>query len=380
MRLRAIPLGRWFELQGGGDGRLLSMEGLRGLAVLLVFFVHYTDLIRPWLGADDAWARTVSVILADVGNAGVDLFFMLSGYLIYGSLLARRQPFAVFLRRRAQRLYPTFVVVFALYVVLSLALPRESKIPGDPLDAGLYLVANLLFLPGVFDIRPMIAVAWSLSYEVLFYLTVPCLFVLVRLRDWPAAARTALCLGLTVIILVLLGDRGEPMRMGGFAAGMLLYETTRRPAGRAGDLLGLGGIGLLLGIWLVNDPAGREPLRFALLWFAFYAICRASLAGDGVVDRLFRWKPLRWLGNMSYSYYLIHGLVLKATTTALARVMPPPVTVEHVFWLALPPMFLLTAAVGAVLFLAVEKPLSLAKPKRAGAVSPPPPSRAPAAG
>ena len=95
------------------------MEGLRGFAVLLVFFVHYMALIEPWLGDDAAWAETVSLVVADVGNAGVDLFFMLSGYLIYGSLLARPQPYGLFLRRRIERLYPTFLVVFLVILYLA---------------------------------------------------------------------------------------------------------------------------------------------------------------------------------------------------------------------------------------------------------------------
>jgi exopolysaccharide production protein ExoZ len=66
------------------------MEGLRGFAVLLVFLVHYESLLEPWI-ARDASLLALAHSLLIVGNAGVDLFFLLSGYLIYGSLLTRQQ-------------------------------------------------------------------------------------------------------------------------------------------------------------------------------------------------------------------------------------------------------------------------------------------------
>ena len=82
------------------------------------------------------------------------------------------------------------------------------------------------------------------------------------------------------------------------------------------------------------------------------------------------WAPLRWLGNMSYSYYLMHGLVVRAGFAVLGRVLPdglPP----PAFWMALVPLFAATLAAGAVLFIVVEKPLSL-RPRRAavGAAAP----------
>ena len=103
-----------FELSRGGDAsNLRAMEGLRGFAVSLVFLVHYVTLVQPWLQGNGAILR-LSSALHTVGNTGVDLFFVLSGYLIYGSLISRAQPFARFMSRRITRIYPTFLVVFAL--------------------------------------------------------------------------------------------------------------------------------------------------------------------------------------------------------------------------------------------------------------------------
>ena len=138
------------------------MEGLRGLAVVLVFAVHFCTLVRPW--AADPGLVSVLDVLERLGHSGVDLFFVLSGYLIYGALIARPRPFGPFMRRRVQRIYPTFLAVFALYLVLSLLDPSHSKLPAPGASLVLFLLSNLLLLPGIFPLQPLIAVAWSLSY------------------------------------------------------------------------------------------------------------------------------------------------------------------------------------------------------------------------
>jgi len=91
------------ELNRGGSGRLASMEGLRGLAVLLVFLVHFSDLSSDWLRTAelpipvDCHVQGTSVTseiacrVGNMGNIGVDLFFVLSGFLIYGGLMRRPQ-------------------------------------------------------------------------------------------------------------------------------------------------------------------------------------------------------------------------------------------------------------------------------------------------
>ena len=76
-------LSQQFELsRGGGADNVRPMEGLRGFAVFLVFLVHYVTLVKPWVTANPI-LLDFSSKLHSIGNAGVDLFFVLSGYLIY---------------------------------------------------------------------------------------------------------------------------------------------------------------------------------------------------------------------------------------------------------------------------------------------------------
>src|SRR5712664_3857285 len=100
MRL-STRLRTFYELPGESN-RLLSMEGMRGLAVLLVFFVHFHALFGSYVESQ-SWVYSVSRFLGVAGDTGVDLFFVLSGYLSYGMLTRRPVGYLKFMRRRVQR-------------------------------------------------------------------------------------------------------------------------------------------------------------------------------------------------------------------------------------------------------------------------------------
>src|SRR5262245_58284250 len=92
-----------FEISHSNHQTNRSMEGLRGVAVFMVFLVHFVAQCEPWL-SPDSFTFDAAQSLRDVGHAGVDLFFVLSGYLIYGTLIKARKPFLPYLSRRVQRI------------------------------------------------------------------------------------------------------------------------------------------------------------------------------------------------------------------------------------------------------------------------------------
>lgn len=360
-----------FELSRGHGGNVRPMEGMRGLAVFLVFLVHYSTLVNPWI-PEASLTHLLGQAAHAVGNAGVDLFFVLSGYLIYGTLIRRDQPFGPYMGRRVRRIYPTFTVVFLLYVFLSWVFPAESKIPGTSSEALLYLAQNYLLLPGLVPIEPMITVAWSLSYEMFFYLLVPALVTGLRLRDRPVAWRTLFCIACALLTVVLCGAWGGPIRLIMFVSGMLLFEALamrsipvpNSAVGAAALIAGLAGMLLpVQGSWGV-------ALQISILFVAFFIFCLAAFARPTApLGRVLSWTPLRWLGNMSYSYYLLHGLALKAGFLVLSKTMPPDANASAlIFWWLLVPMFALTVVASAPLFLVVERPLSLVQAPRASGV------------
>jgi exopolysaccharide production protein ExoZ len=368
------PSARWlawlahrFELsRGGGSNNVRPMEGLRGFAVLLVFLVHYVTLVDPWITRASA-TQAIAKALHTMGNTGVDLFFVLSGYLIYGSLIARPQPFGRYMARRAERIYPTFLVVFATYVVLSFVFPAENKIPAPWTAGASYLLKNLLLLPGLFPIEPLITVAWSLSYEMFYYLVIPLLIGALGLRARSRPWRCILFGALAVAILALGAPLlGSHVRLIMFIGGIVLHEALASGRARApGGLAAVAALAAgLLGTLLPMAGAGGYALKVGILCASFFTLCLACFARpEAWLPRAFSWMPLRWLGNMSYSYYLVHGLALKAGFMVVAAVLPASELGPLFFWALMALMFALTLVPSALLFLLVERPLSLA-PKR----------------
>jgi exopolysaccharide production protein ExoZ len=343
-----------FEL-GSGQNRLIPMEGLRGFAVSLVFLQHYTTqnlvLLHPTGGT-----QTLALAFKNYGNLGVELFFVLSGYLIYGALL-RRPSFGRFMARRVRRIYPAFLVAFGIALALSLTTPAASKIPAGS-DGALYIVENLMLLPGLFAIEPLMSVAWSLSYEMFFYLATAAVVVALALDRLGKSGRIALIFTLAAALTIadFMNPGSAPIRMAPFFAGMLLVEL-----GEGFGVPGWLGLGAPIAAFLativfhVPLPA---PAAEWLHTIAFMLLCAACFRGGNSAAALFAWAPMRWLGNMSYSYYLIHGFVVKAAVEVVARVIGP-VAPNGEFWLLLLPVFAMSLFPAAALFIGIEKPFSL---------------------
>lgn len=359
----------WFE-SPGVSGRLLPMEGLRGLAVLLVYFVHAHAFFGGYVASYPRLYRT-SAFLGLTGNSGVDLFFVLSGFIIYGALLQKPVAYRSFLRRRVQRLYPTFLAVLSTYLVLSLLIPSESKIPTQIGSAVTYIVANILLLPGFFAVTPIITVAWSLSFEFAFYILAP-LVVLALGRSEADRLRRIVILALLWMALFLsltFLARGSHIRMLSFLSGMLLQEaiasrTLKGRLTRIGQLVSVVCLVLTVGyryaghLGPLAGPVSTALMSLSIFVFVFY-----SLDYPGALKKLFTWSPLRYWGNISYSYYLAHGITLKAIAKILERYQSqghPLVIYCSALLLGL----IATWVTGGALYLLVEKPFSLAPDKK----------------
>lgn len=333
-----------FEISRGTTPSL-SMEGLRGVAVFLVFLVHYSTLSEPWTGA---WLTNLSSAVHTIGDVGVDLFFVLSGYLIYGSLIQRQQSFLKFMQRRIQRIYPAFLVVLFIYIVLSFLMPGESKLPAEGVTA--YILANVLLLPGMLPIEPIVTVAWSLSFEMFFYLSIPVIVSALFLRSLTAPIRVALFVSAATIGMALLDS--DYARIVMFIGGAIVADAikvVRSPSAT---------VAFASAIAVVSIPLMdiHSYVRLSLLLASCSLLCWHCFAGHSPLTKAMSWTPLRWLGNMSYSYYLIHGLTLKAAFVALGAVVP---TGHDLFLVMFVPMFTATLIPSAVLFVLVERPFSL---------------------
>ena len=331
-------LAQQLEIAHGKHTPLRPMEGLRGVAVFLVFWVHYCALIEPWLNTSSlAW--WVKGLLDSLGHTGVDLFFVLSGYLIYGTLLRKQSTqFQIYIKRRIVRIYPVFLAVLCVYLVLSVVMPSESKLPEGVPATVLYIVQNLLLLPGLADIEPIITVAWSLSYEFFYYLFIPLIIAILHLRKWTPNMRIVFWLFMSVIGFVVFYFLGGPVRLMMFVAGILLYEFHTFHKLRLPRYAGTLCFFAALILFALNDQQNiHYVLSIAALFILFFVLCYESFTDSFGSARWLCFTPLRWLGNMSYSYYLIHGLTLKGLFLVLKFIMPPASESSTLFfWLWMP--------------------------------------------
>lgn len=336
------------------------MEGLRGFAVLLVFLLHYVTAANEWTAIDGPLAAVFG-ILSTVGHSGVDLFFILSGYLIYGNLIKSGPRFSVFMGRRIKRLYPTFLTVFAIYIFLSYAHGSGGKIPPDGFDALIYLTANLFLLPGLLPIEPLVQVAWSLSYEIFFYITLPAVIAAFSLRSRTRYWRMNFVVAAAVVFVAAAAAFGGHVRLLMFLGGILLFEILaadkKNPLHEGFGFLGL--VGVVVVMCVPMPGSVLQTLRMIGLAVGFGVICHLCFSKPaGFAGRLFGMKYVRWLGNMSYSYYLVHGLAIKIFFLILKPLagseLPPLAPLVLLF-----PCFLFTLLVSAFLFIWVERPYSL---------------------
>jgi peptidoglycan/LPS O-acetylase OafA/YrhL len=357
-----------FEVERGpGKPALRSMEGLRGFAVTMVFFSHYVSL-GEFLLRGVSGAHEVADALHDLGNTSVDLFFVLSGYLIYGMLLRRPESPGEYFKKRFRRIYPAFLVIFVIYLGLSFVFPAESKLPRGTGDAFWYVLANLALLPGVFPIRPMISVAWTLSYELVYYTVAPFLVALGGFRSRTPQQRLLILVLLGAALVVVFGIYGGPAQFLAFIAGMILFELVKTPLGPVPpDAVGVFALAAGPLSTLIHFP-GRLGLVAGVLmrFFAFLTACLVCFRRpEGALSRFLSWRPFRLLGNASYSYYLIHGLALKVFMQGVRAALPPEAYGFPAFWAILPFAFASTLVAGAALFLTVEKPFSIRCGRRA---------------
>jgi peptidoglycan/LPS O-acetylase OafA/YrhL len=305
---------------------------LRGIAALWVVFYHFSSEYLPQLDTKD-----FSHIIPK-GYLAVDLFFLLSGFVlahVYGAGLecGRACRFLPFIRARLARVYPLHLFVLVVFVSLSLTMGLVHQGPGrlaDPMpltgERSLTgLIANLFMLQG-FRAGELSwnYPAWSISTEFMAYLAFPLLLPVV----WRAGPR--LRLGLAVLLLAALagfsyatndyfnqwdGALAVLRCLDEFLLGCVAYVSFGRKEGGilASDWIAFATLGLLLLLLQSNGPDIATVLLFALL-------IGATVANDGLFTQMLNARPLVWLGQISYSLYLVQDLIKYATTESLAAV------------------------------------------------------------
>jgi peptidoglycan/LPS O-acetylase OafA/YrhL len=291
---------------GTSTGRIAELDALRGLAALAVVIFH----------ANPAWLP--------MGWAAVDLFFVLSGYLIT-SIIVRDGDTPGFLRtfciRRGLRTWPIYYLIIAVVIALSPALRRPAHWPGLP-----YLLTYTQGLPRAWSgsatpFSTYLGHTWTLAIEEQFYLLWPVLVLAAGKRrlalvTLTCAAGSAWARGHGFAMDTLLA-RSDGLALGGWLAA--IRHTSGTPARwTKGVRVALGALGILaLGTLAARQGLGtrglwRSPgltvLAFNLVWLGTLDFVLTHSGHPAL--RPLRWSPLRQLGQVSYGLYLYHLPIL----------------------------------------------------------------------
>lgn len=290
----------------------LNLHGLRGLSAFWIFLTHVYLGSSEWgFYPHESWPRVFAWLL-ESGRYAVDLFFMISGYLITESLTRKGQA-GRFLKDRAIRIYPAFLAAMLPLAIVGMLLQQRVFATTDPEQWPLMLLANLLLLPGAVDMEPILGVAWTLSFEMVFYLTAAGVFVLVRSKQRELGVALAACVGLILF--------PHYSGIASFYIGAFVYlyrNSALRMLNRFhAPLLTLI---LILILWqgmFIPDyhraNVGLTPY-FSLLGIVCFALqlsfFNSVVAGAGLVSRMLRSRFMQFMGTISYSFYLWHTHVM----------------------------------------------------------------------
>lgn len=290
---------------------IASLQSLRGLAALWVVLYHL-DVAREISGAPALGIGGIRV-----GWLGVDLFFVLSAYLLGQPFLeGRAPPTRKFLRERFLRIAPAYYAAAVGAAAMILVFYPDRWRPGPSLYSLVFLNNNTL--DAFYALNP---VFWSLAVEMQFYVLLPYLARLFKGRRWPWGLALCLLASLAVRAATFthdlrdpwffFGTFGLPSYLSHFGLGLAAarLRTTPRPAltALAGVLL----VGIPVSLWVGRDIrvafdtlAGHVLVRtLAACGFALLVLAAAT---PGRVRRPLEVAPLKVLGDMSYSLYLIH--------------------------------------------------------------------------
>jgi peptidoglycan/LPS O-acetylase OafA/YrhL len=312
--------------------RVPELDGVRGVAILFVIYYHYFhQRIGVEVGTPIAFLKTLS----SYTWSGIDLFFVLSGFLIGGILYDARASnfyFRTFYIRRVFRILPLYLMFCLLFFLATQTLPVDRLdglgTGGEPVPWLAYatFTQNFWIARHATWVPFWLTVSWSLAIEEHFYLVCPFLIRYVK----------KIVIALFVIILaapcfrilaylfyqtdiaayVISPGRADALGLGVLGAILLRREGFRTWLTAHSRELNAGFLMLQAGVLLIstNDPhhSGLVMMTIGYSWLACYYLCVLLIAvsqPDNFLSRILRSRPLIWIGSIAYGAYLLHQAV-----------------------------------------------------------------------
>jgi peptidoglycan/LPS O-acetylase OafA/YrhL len=293
--------------QPGGARRFLFIDALRGIASLAVMLFHFYfsgGLNEPLLRMTPEFLSALFLR----GSLGVDVFFIISGFVIaytHRAVIVNIRYLGSFIVRRSLRLDPPYWLTLALLILL---MHNRSQVLRPEI-----LLSNLFYLPSLLERPVILLTAWTLCYEVQFYLVLICLIGfsqhISRGRSWLGWSEGAIALFMIPLTL--------------YSLAITLHWLPNPLPGLFIDQWYMFALGAMIW-WALDKRITRGWLwGFLLLILGVAAMCRSLsclvcvltgvtifLVGRrGRLNDLLSNRPLQFLGMISYSLYLLHPVI-----------------------------------------------------------------------
>jgi len=367
---RPIPCGVGQEhSSGAARPKLHSVQMLRGVGAMLVVGIHINNWLHarePFIGPSHiAWFAKWH----QFGAIGVDIFFVISGFVIALTMGKYQGRPGVFMLQRYLRIAPLAYIFSALWILKLYLAGRTIKMPG--------VISTIVLAPilPTYTI-PTLDVLWTLAFEFTFYLFVVAI-LLCRKGTWTLFVVTAVLAPIGFFYAFgypLLRFATHPMLLEfalGMAAFFLWQGNILSPRLRA--LSGLVGAAALIAEALLGSGVAANPALAISGETALRRVVEYALPTFLLINFLVAWEPrdtivrkiLVTIGDASYSIYLVHLFVI----SMLVKLIPLP---PDGIWILL---FLLTNIAGVAVYYCIEKPLArlaskVGKPRQKGSVKP----------
>ncbi len=312
---------------------LSNLTALRGITALLVAVYHFEDLFARFIPENISMFFSKCYLM-------VDVFFIMSGFIITHVYQEKFRDgvnsgdFRVFIIARFARVYPMHLL--ALLIILASFMTSGAE--PDDIQNPAAILSNLLLIHsfGIHDSFTWNVPSWSISAEWWSYLLFP--FLIFCNRKWKVTAKLSLLVLVVFAYVAMmywlprsgplypLGkvtpsdlnvtfDYGYLRGLSGFVVGMILYSLYEIRAARL--VLGTDWVAFAFSAMMLGGLHWAVPDIVMIPVFAGLVISTAS--NEGVVHSIFQWRPLQFVGDISYSIYMLHVIVI-FTTLEIFRV------------------------------------------------------------
>ncbi|WP_161974473.1 acyltransferase family protein [Piscinibacter terrae] len=305
-----------------------NVNGFRGLCVSLVFLHHVAHSgLPPAADPESLWQLALQDLFMSFGY-GVELFFMISGYVIVQSL-RRHASVGGFLADRALRIFPVWLPLGLVLGIACVVVGKLGFVASEPAWWLPVVLANLALLPPLVPLPLVHPASWSLSYEWLFYLACAALAL------WSRSAtrsRIVLVLWIVAAAWLIAAIPRSLFFLPGVA--LALAPSVFAPLQRA-TWLGAFSLPLMLACWYSTGIFAAQfgtPLWSVVAAGQGIAVLVALLAGThvfacvGAPDDagwpLLRSRAAQHLGRISYSFYLMHPVAMAVVKPIVVRTVP----------------------------------------------------------